>query len=217
MEKSVIINNKKLIINWHKTAFLERHLKENSHKVYDCKTIIEIGAYNCSESIAFTLLFPNSKITAFECKPKLAAKCRENIEGIERIKLIEAMVTDTPKSNFLYLCNGGLSSMCKPINEKYSIINVPTIRMDKYLDDSIIDFLWIDVQGAELNVLNSFGEKLKNVMTIYCEVDIENNRYDSNSTLTSVSNFLMGMDFFVKDTMILDDGEAHIIFERRKS
>ena len=86
--------------------------------------------------------------------------------------------------------------------------------MDEYLDDSRIDLVWIDVQGAELNVLRSFGEKLKNVNTIYCEVDIDNTRYDSDSTLDTVSQFLFNSGYLIKDKMILNPNEAHIILER---
>ena len=38
-------------------------------------------------------------------------------------------------------------------------INVPSMRLDQYLGEDNIDLVWIDVQGAELNVLRSFGKK----------------------------------------------------------
>ena len=161
----------------------------------------------------FTSIFPNASITAFECSPKLIDKCRYNSNKSDRITLVEKMVTDTPDNTIFYNCKGGESSMCYPKYDKHYPINVSTIRMDEYLDNSEVDFLWIDVQGAELNVLHSFGNKLKNVNTIYCEVDICKYRYDSDSTLDTVSEFLFNNGYQIKDMMILNPNEAHVIFE----
>ena len=212
-KKAVIINNERVYIDWYKTAFLERHLENNQSKILDYKKIIEIGAYDCEESLKFTSIFPNASITAFECSPKLIDKCRYNSNKSDRITLVEKMVTDTPDNTIFYNCKGGESSMCYPKYDKHYLINVSTIRMDEYLDNSEVDFLWIDVQGAELNVLHSFGNKLKNVNTIYCEVDICKYRYDSDSTLDTVSEFLFNNGYQIKDIMILNPNEVHVIFE----
>ena len=66
----------------------------------------------------------------------------------------------------------------------------------------------------ELQVLRSFDSKLKNVNTIYCEVDIKNFRYHSNSNLETVIEFLS--DFNISDTLKLNENEVHIIFSRTK-
>ena len=94
------------------------------------------------------------------------------------------------------------------------IVEVPTIRMDEYLDDFNIDLVWIDVQGAELNVLRSFGDKLKNVNKIYCEVDVDNSRYDSDSNVYTVSQFLFNNGYLIEDMMRLTPKETHIIFKK---
>lgn len=213
MKKLVVINDKKAVIDWYKTAFLEQHLQRYKSKVLDCKKVIEIGAYDCQESLKFTSLFPKATVTAFECNPRLINKCKENSEKSDRITLVEGMVTNIPENNTLYLCEGGLSSMCYPMEMEHALISVPTIKMEKYLDDSQIDFLWIDVQGAELNVLQSFGHKLQNVKTIYCEVDITEGRYATNSNMNTVSEFLFNNGYLIKDKMILNPNEAHLIFE----
>lgn len=213
MIKLVTINGERVYIDWYKTAFLQRYLESNQTKILDCKKIIEIGAYDCQESLKFTHLFPNADITAFECSPKLIDSCKHNSSKSDRITLVEKMVTDTPGDTTFYDCSGGVSSMCRPKYDKHRLINVSTTRMDQYLDDSEVDFLWIDVQGAELNVLRSFGDKLKNVNTIYCEVDIYKHRYDSDSTLDSVNDFLFNNGYKIKDMMILNPNEAHVIYD----
>ena len=214
MEKLVTINDQKLLIDWYKTYFLERYLEKKGSKILDYKKILDIGSYDCQESLTFTSLFPNATVISFECSSYNLPNCRENSKKSDRIILVEKMVTDTPNNTSLHRLAGGQSSMHPSKEYVADIVEVPTIRMDEYLDDSRIDLVWIDVQGAELNVLRSFGEKLKNVNIIYCEVDIDNTRYDSDSTLDTVSQFLFNNGYLITDKMILNPNEAHIILEK---
>ena len=193
---------------WYKTKFLEEYLQKNKCNTSEYKEIIDIGAYDCAESLTFTSLFPNANVTAFECNPYLIDKCKVN----KRINLIQKMVTDTPENNKFNICNGGLSSLCLPRYEQYNTIEVETIRMDEHLDDSKIDLVWIDVQGAELNVLRSFGDKLKNVSTFYCEVDIHEDRYVSDSTVSTVMDFINENGRILKDLFLVNPQEYHLIF-----
>lgn len=193
---------------WYKTKFLEEYLQKNKCRTSEYKEIIDIGSYDCAESLTFTSLFPNATVTAFECNPYLIDKCKVN----DRINLIQKMVTDTPENNKFNICTGGLSSLCLPRYEQYNTIEVETIRMDDHLDDSNIDLVWIDVQGAELNVLRSFGDKLKNVSTFYCEVDIHEDRYISDSTVSTVMDFINENGRKLKDLFLVNSEEYHLIF-----
>ena len=78
-----------------KPFFLERYLEKVNP--LDFKNIIELGAYDCKESLTFTRLFPNAHITSFECNPNTLPICRENSAKSDRITLVEKMVTDNPK------------------------------------------------------------------------------------------------------------------------
>ena len=193
---------------WYKTKFLEEYLQKNKCRTSEYKEIIDIGSYDCAESLTFTSLFPNATVTAFECNPYLIDKCKVN----DRINLIQKMVTDTPENNKFNICTGGLSSLCLPRYEQYNTIEVETTRMDDHLDDSNIDLVWIDVQGAELNVLRSFGDKLKNVSTFYCEVDIHEDRYISDSTVSTVMDFINENGRKLKDLFLVNSEEYHLIF-----
>ena len=97
--------------------------------------------------------------------------------------------------------------------QEHKITWVPSISMNEYLNDDSIDLVWIDVQGAETNVLRSFGDKLNNVKTIYCEVNIKSNRYDGYSTLKTVTELLS--NFTISDYMHLNENEVHVIFESK--
>ncbi len=210
LKKDVIINDEHQSIDWHKTFFLERYLEKVNP--LDFKNIIELGAYDCKESLTFTRLFPNAHITSFECNPNTLPICRENSAKSDRITLVEKMVTDNPADNRFYICEPGQSSMIIPYQE-HKITWVPSISMNEYLNNDFIDLVWIDVQGAETNVLRSFGDKLNNVKTIYCEVDIKSNRYNGDSTLKTVTELLS--NFTISDYMRLNENEMHVIFESK--
>ena len=210
LKKDVIINDERQSIDWHKTFFLERYLEKVNP--LDFKNIIELGAYDCKESLTFTRLFPNAHITSFECNPNTLPICRENSAKSDRITLVEKMVTDNPRDNRFYICEQGQSSMLIPYQE-HKITWVPSISMSEYLNDDPIDLVWIDVQGAETNVLRSFGNKINNVRSIYCEVNIKSNRYAGNSTLKTVTELLS--NFTVSDYMHLNENEVHVIFESK--
>ena len=154
-------------MNWHKTAFLEQYISQFNIDTSLFNYIIEIGSKDCQEALTFTKLFPNAHIVSFECNPKLLPQCRTNAAKSNNITLIEKCVTDNTDDNLFYLPKNldGTASLHQP-NFLYDTVNVDTIRMDQFLTNQTIDLLWIDVQGAESKVLNSFGSKLNQVNTI---------------------------------------------------
>ena len=95
----------------------------------------------------------------------------------------------------------------------YDIVNVDTIRMDQFLTDQTIDLLWIDVQGAESQVLNSFGSKLNQVNTIYCEVDVLPYRYQNSSYESQIIQNLTS--FTLSSRLLLNPNEAHLILNKK--
>ena len=194
----------------YKTYFLEKYLKDNSINTAEVKNIIEIGAQDCTESVKFTELFPNAYITAFECNPRLIELCEFNALLSDRIKVVEKMVTDKPWNKTFYMPDDqpGMGSMKKCLFSGSST-TVETVRMDDYLGDEVIDLLWVDVQGAEVDILNSFGKKLDNVRTIYVEVNILPMRYYQSSTPAGITRMLQYRT--IKETYLVSNNEVHMI------
>ena len=194
----------------YKTYFLEKYLKDHSINTAEVKNIVEIGARDCVESLTFAAMFPNAHITAFECNPELAALCRFNAGMSDRITIVEKMVTDKPEITTFYMPDNepGMGSM-KECVLPGSSVSVETVRMDDYLGDEVIDLLWNDVQGAEVDILNSFGKKLDNVKTIYVEVNILPMRYYQSSTPASITNMLQYRT--VQESYLVSKNEVHMI------
>ena len=201
-------------MNWHKTAFLEQYISQFNIDTSLFNYIIEIGSKDCQEALTFTKLFPNAHIVSFECNPKLLPQCRTNAAKSNNITLIEKCVTDNTDDNLFYLPKNldGTASLHQP-NFLYDTVNVDTIRMDQFLTNQTIDLLWIDVQGAESKVLNSFGSKLNQVNTIYCEVDVSPIRYQHSSYESQIIQNLTS--FTLSSRLLLNPNEAHLILNKK--
>ena len=201
-------------MNWYKTAFLEQYLHQFNIDTSLFNYIIEIGSKDCQEALTFTKLFPNAHIVSFECNPKLLPQCRTNAAKSNNITLIEKCVTDNTDDNLFYLPKNldGTASLHQP-NFLYDTVNVDTIRMDQFLTDQTVDLLWIDVQGAESKVLNSFGSKLNQVNTIYCEVDVSPIRYQHSSYESQIIQNLTS--FTLSSRLLLNPNEAHLILNKK--
>ena len=201
-------------MNWYKTAFLEQYISKFNINTSSFNYILEIGSKDCKEALTFTKLFPNAHIVSFECNPKLLPQCRSNAAKSDRITLIEKCVTDNPDNHLFYLPRNlnGTASLLQP-NFLYDTVQVDTISMQQFLTNQTIDLLWIDVQGAESQVLNSFGPKLNLVNTIYCEVDVLPYRYQHSSYETQVIQNLPS--FSLSSRLLLNPNEAHLILNKK--
>lgn len=164
------------------------------------KTIFDIGACEAEDSIRYSLLFPNSTVYAFEPRKDNLALGKTLIEkyGRKNIVLENIALSNKNGTAEFFLSEGRpenaspdmewdfgnkSSSLLQPSDEmkKHTKwlefnkkIEVQTLRLDKYVKDrsiSEIDFAHIDVQGAELMVLEGAADFLKNIKLIWMEVE----------------------------------------------
>lgn len=200
-------------VQWYKTYLLEYYLKKHRIDCDSIKTVYDVGARDCIESLKFTELFKNCNVTAFECNPQTIEECRENSKKTNRINLIEKLVTDNPSNKSFYIKDGinideGVASMCIPWFP-FKEIKVETISLSDTIEADV-DLLWIDVQGAELQVLKSLKQKINNIKTIYLEVDIEP-RYKTDSNEKTCIELLN--NFTIVERIQLGSNEVHTILK----
>lgn len=86
------------------------------------------------------------------------------------------------------------------------IISVKTKRIDTLIKENDIDinnynFLNIDVQGAELLVIKSFGKLLNNIKYIYTEINT-NSLYKNCALINEIDDYLEGYRFKRVETFI---------------
>ena len=156
----------------------------------DCKfNLLEIGAAKTGETKEpfYKILdyFPHSKIIGFEIDKKVCDKM--NSEVSERIKYYPHALGKANEKKKLYNTQNPMcTSLYKPNEKLISLYNnlhfaylkneteVETITLDSFVNKyslEQLDFIKIDTQGSELDILNGGKNLLKNVLKIVCEVE----------------------------------------------
>lgn len=159
--------------------------------------LFDVGACEGEESIRYKKIFPESLIFLFEPLPSNQQLIIQNIEKykLEELTLVPVALSDEDSYTEFYTSSGqpdGIqtdldwnfgnksSSLLVPqidnlpkwlvFKEK---IQVQTMTLDFFLNKNKIlevDFLHMDVQGAELKVLSGAKEKIKDIKAIWLEV-----------------------------------------------
>jgi len=156
------------------------------------RTIIEIGARDCRETLDFHATFPQARIFTFECNPAMLPECRAAVLGKSAITLIEHAVSNVSGPVTFYAIdqeqtktgvrdgNPGASSLLQASGE-YKLetyvqkpVTVEAVTLSEIFRQQGIqaaDLLWMDIQGAELMALEGAGDRLKDVKLIHTEVE----------------------------------------------
>ena len=150
--------------------------------------IFEIGAhpYNGKEEVFYKLLdfFPNSKINAFEIKKEECEKLNKlSKEGVKFHPY--ALGLKKEKRKFYETMHPMCSSLYEPNEEILKLYNnfqpaflkeateIETISLDEFIEEkkiNEIDFIKIDVQGAELDIFKGAEKCLQKTLAVVSEV-----------------------------------------------
>jgi len=195
-------------------------LIEIVNKIYrdkQIKVLLEIGARDCKESVYFSNTYPEGKIYSFECNPDTLSICRERINGVNNIFLIDSAVSEVDGEVPFYKINKektkttwsdgnpGASSLFQS-SGKYEVenyvqdeIKVKSTRLDTFLQNKEIDnvdILWMDIQGSELAALHSLGEYIKRVSFIHSEVEFFE-IYKNQPLFKDIKRYLNNNNFYL--------------------
>lgn len=131
--------------------------------------IIDCGANIGLSLIYFKKLFKNSRIIAFEPDPKIFGYLKKNVSsfGLTDVQLINAGLWDQ-EVELAFSSEGADAGRINLEAKNGNIIKVKTTRLSNYLS-SPVDFLKIDIEGAEIQVLNECRNSLQNVSRIFVE------------------------------------------------
>ena len=132
--------------------------------------ILDCGSNIGLSIIYFKLKYPNAKVIGFEPDPKVFKTLQKNIESfnLDNVDLIDkALWTEEGKIKFLIEgADGGRAAINSDVSDNFIELN--TTILSKYIDREV-DFLKIDIEGAEYNVLNECKDKLHLVNNIFIE------------------------------------------------
>ncbi len=179
-----------------KEIFVDQNYKFNSTS--DSPIIIDCGANIGLSVIYFNSLFPNAKILAFEPENKIFSYLEKNIK-INNLKNIElnkkAVWTNNNGVNFL---SEGADGSSIATTKSHNTNLVESIRLKELLENTKhIDFLKMDIEGAEYEVLCDCKNSLQNVDNIFIEYhSYKNNQQKLNEILTILTD--NGFRYFIK-------------------
>lgn len=195
----------------------------------DKLTIFEIGACEGEDTIKLRRKFPNADIYAFEPLPKNIKKIKLHYKkyGAIDIRLHQLALSDKDGQAEFFVSSGhpdnlpesedwdygNKSSSLLPPKEHKRLhkwirfdqkIKVKTSRLDNFCKGhsiDAIDLVYLDVQGAELLVLEGAGNLIRNIKLIWMEVEsIE--LYKKQPLKQDVQKFMAKNGFkLVKDTV----------------
>jgi 2-O-methyltransferase len=185
----------------------------------DNAVILEIGCNDGSETLEFLRCFgPGAKLYAFEPEPRAIKRFKDKVND-PRCQLFEVALSDTRGTTEFYSSNGtpdssrfenfrpdgwDLSgSLKKP---KKHLERHPWCRFDqkitvhtRTLDDwaqeygiGTVDFMWVDVQGAENLLFRGATETLQRTRFLYTEYsnrELYEGQLNLEGILTALPNF----------------------------
>ena len=154
--------------------FLNRELFGN--EIYKFKTdsdkpfIIDGGANIGLSIIYFKMLYPKAKIIAFEADPKIFEYLKYNIDsfGFDDVMLINKALWDE-EITLEFFSEGSDGGRIATKEDKEKITKVETTKLSNYLQNRKVDFLKLDIEGAEYRVLNEAKKYIRNIPNIYIE------------------------------------------------
>jgi FkbM family methyltransferase len=141
--------------------------------------------------------FPQAEIVAFEPDNFNFQLLKKNIEsyGFKNIELRkEAVWIENTRLNFLN--NGSHSSRITDDADKTGT-EIKAIRLKDILKENI-DFLKLDIEGAEYKVILDIQDKLHLIKNIFIEY---HGKFNQNKQLNEILNILTtnGFDYYIKE------------------
>jgi FkbM family methyltransferase len=200
--------------------FIGRFLPENPK-------IVEAGAHIGLDTVEMSMMWDGARIYAFEPIPWLFKKLVSNTKSKSNVTCYPLALSHKSGSINMYVSSGrsdGSSSLLPP---KEHIIEHPDVFFEKEivvqtttLDEwaiknglQAIDFLWLDLQGYELPVLEASPRIIKTVKVIYTEVSLKE-LYKGSPLYGEIRHWLEEQGFRVEREELAWQDAGNVLFVR---
>ena len=155
------------------TSFYYSHREIFIDRIYEFKSnkkepkIIDCGSNYGTSIVFFKNLFPNSHIVGIEPDPKIFKILQHNIElrNFKNVSLINKAISSKKESVKFFSegADGGRMHKIDSLNHH----QIEALPLDDLIDDEV-DFLKMDIEGAETDVLSN-SNKINFVKEIFIE------------------------------------------------
>jgi len=158
-----------------KSSFLSAYQEIFEREIYKFHTanprprIVDCGANIGLSVLYFKKLYPDAVITAFEPDPKVFSALQANVAAARAsdVTIVPHAVAQS-EGTLKFFSEGADGGRVTTEHDTDSIITITTERLSPHLSQKV-DFLKIDIEGAEVEVLEEARGSLENVSAIFVE------------------------------------------------
>ncbi len=211
----------------------------------DNPVVVEIGAHYGEDSLRFLETFPHITLHCFEPDPRNIKVFKQYVDDdrvhLYEIALSNEKGTaqfyqsyqehnaapTPPKYDWIdpatyeeeKLNNSGSSSLKK--GYAHTLDETITVPTDTYLNWAIknsigdVDFVWIDVQGAEKDVLDGMGDAIRNIQLFWMEYG--ETSYDDAMTRQETVDYMAARGFAAVEKFSSQGTAGDLLFLRKKN
>ena len=131
--------------------------------------IIDCGANIGLSALYFKRVCPKARVIAFEPDPKIFKTLEANVTnaGLNSVKLINKALW-TSETTLEFMAEGGSGGRLVNVNDSFNKTIVHTTRLRDFLTEKV-ELLKIDIEGAELPVLQDCADRLDCVRLLFVE------------------------------------------------
>lgn len=158
--------------------------------------VLEVGAHGGEFSIAIRRKLPEAEIRAVEANPIVFSKYEEELAR-HRIDYKNLIVSDKEGERTLHVPKGSDgkikttmgSILLDKQSQDFDEHRVQSVRLDSLVEGEGENAMWVDVEGACLEVLAGGSKALSQCILFYAELE-EKERWEGQATLATVGRRL---------------------------
>ena len=198
----------------------------------DKVNILEAGAYKGEDTVEMATMLPRSSIYAFEPVPENYNDLVINTSAVKNVKTFNMALGENTGTDKIHISNdtmnSGVSASSSLLEPKEHLkfhqnitfpksIEVKVTTIDEWaLHNNIdhIDFMWLDMQGAEYLALKASPRILSTVNVLYTEVSLKQ-MYEGAPLYKEYKSWLNSIGFeVVKESLPWKD-MGNVLFVRK--
>jgi len=193
--------------------------------------ILEAGAHYGIDTVKFAKTWPEATILSFEPNPHAYERLINGTKDFDIVTPYNLALADYNGEAILHVCHGtngnevafeGASSLLAPsedmkIHYQGPKVKVPCVILDDFCKDNgidHIDFMWLDMEGMEIQVLKSSPEILKTVSVIFVETNFQEFRIEM-SQYSRLKDFLEESGFILLSHWYYEGLQGNALFMRK--
>lgn len=203
--------------------------KKNISKfLNESPVIVEAGAHIGTDTSEMAKLWPNAMIYAFEPIPEIFEQLQKNTSEYSNVKCYQMALGDKTGNCTIYQSSGESDGSSSVLEPKEHLNYHPNVKFENKVEVKMItlndwmklehikkvDFLWLDLQGFELNVLKESKDAVLAATVIYTEVSIVEN-YAKSALYPELKTWLASVGFKPKKVKIAWKDGGNVLFVKK--